>query len=132
MKDYSDKQKEKIKNLVMTWAEEFVQDESYKKLADWQKDEAMFIIDMFAEYMYGYFLQEPSEWTASALKECCLDIFPRKISAELNFYKSVEPVLTAFLQYLQYKGYIKNAPSLISCLKKISGRMVKLAENPEN
>lgn len=62
------------------------------------------------------------------MEECCLDLLPRKVSAELTFYQSVEPVLTGFFEFLQEKGHITKAPALISRLKKVSGTMIKLAE----
>lgn len=132
MKEYSDAKKNKIKKRVLAWTEEFEGDKRYKSLTDSQKEESGFIIDVFADLMYGYFLQEPAEWDAAALEECCLDLLPRKVSAELIFYQSVEPVLTGFFEFLQEKGHITKAPALISRLKKVSGTMIKLADDPKN
>lgn len=132
MKEYSDSKKDEIQNLVRVWAEEFKGDKRYQALTDSQKQESGFIIDVFADLIYGYFLQEPSEWTAAALEECCLDLLPRKVSAGPEFYKSLEPVLTGFFGFLEDKGYITGAQRLISCLKKVSGAMIELADNPDN
>ncbi|NPV91062.1 MAG: hypothetical protein HPY50_09860 [Firmicutes bacterium] len=131
MKEYSDAKKNKIKNRVMAWVEEFKKDQRYESLNTSQREESGFIIDVFADLMYGYFLLEPSEWTPAALEECCLDLLPRKVSADLSFYTGVEPVLSGFFGFLQAKGYITDAPRLISQLKKVSGKMIEIADNPD-
>lgn len=132
MRNYSDAKKNKIKKSVQTWIEEFKGDKGYLILTDGQKEDAGFIIDVFADLMYGYLLQEPAQWDAAALEECCLDLLPGKVSAELSVYRSVEPVLAGFFKFLQEKGHITKAPALISRLKKVSGTMINLAGNPEN
>ncbi|MGQ5711470.1 SEC-C metal-binding domain-containing protein [Desulforudis sp. DRI-14] len=129
MKEYSDSQKNEIRNRVLAWAEEFEKDQRYKSLTEAQKEESWFIIELFADLMYGYFLQEPSEWTATALEECCLDLLPRKVSADVDFYRNVEPVLTGFFGFLQSRDYISDASRLISRLKKVSNEMIERADN---
>lgn len=82
--------------------------------------------------MYSYYLQEPKKWTGQALEECCIDLFPRKISAGKEFYEAVEPVLTAFFKFLQHEGLISNSKPLISKLKTVAPQMIDIANNPHN
>lgn len=53
MKEYSDFQKNEIKNRILAWVEEFKKDKRYEFLTDSQKQESTFIIDVFADLMYG-------------------------------------------------------------------------------
>lgn len=130
MKEFSDEKQQEIKEQISEWNGDFERSEFYTGLTDAQREESNFIIEVFAELMYGYYLLEPSKWTASALEECCLDLLPRKVSAGNEFYDAVEPVLTAYFSFLQEKGVLNNASTLIRRLKKVSVPMREAADSP--
>ena len=130
MKEYSDEMLRKIEKEVRELHLKFTQDELSQALTSEQREESGFITEVFAELMYSYHLQGPREWRVTALEEICLDVMPRKVSAGDEFYANVQPVLTAFFDFLQQQGVISNAGTLSNKLKKVAPAMVKLAANP--
>lgn len=132
MENYSDAVLERVKGKVSAWAGEFEKSPEYASLSSAQKKESRAIVDIFAELMYNYYLEEPESWTVIGLRGCCLDLFPRKLAVEPEFYEAVEPVLTAFFAYLQRKGYISNAAELTPQLKRVAGEMIRRANRPSN
>lgn len=132
MEKYSDTVLQEIKDRVSTWVDEFEESTEYSGLSAAEREESGFIIDVFAELMYNYFLETPEKWSAGALAECCLDLFPRKVLSGPEFYEAVEPVLTAFFAFLQRNGRITNAAELTRRLRKVAGDMIRRANQPDN
>lgn len=130
MNQISDIKQKQISKQVQVWFETFRNTEGYACLTQAEQEESSFIIEVFAEMMFNYFELEPSNWNPKALEECCLDLLPRKVSAGNEFYDAVEPVLTAFFNFLQEIGAHNNASSLITRLKKVSGPMREAANSP--
>ncbi len=132
MAEYSEAVLKKLKTRVSAWSNEFEGSPEYAGLSLAQREDSWFIVEVFCKLMYSYFLQEPETWTASALEECCLDVLPRRVTAEIELYEAVEPVLTAFFAFLHRKGHIANSAELTSRLKEVAGDMVRRAGRPEN
>ncbi len=130
--EYSEEKLQEITNKVSRWIEDFKKSPGYLGLSQSQQDEAGFIIATFAELMYNYYELKPEKWNGKSLEECCIDLFPRKISAGIEFYEAVEPVLTTFFEFMQYNRLITNAKQLTIQLKKVSPQMIAIANNPAN
>ena len=132
MKDYSEKELDKISDAISAWRDEFETNTNFKALTDTQKEDSRFITDMFATCMYNYEGVGPSQWDEDSLTSCCLNILPGKISAGEQFYKNVEPVLSQFFIFLDQKTVICNSMNLSKCLKRISRDMIEAAADPSN
>ncbi len=132
MKDYSDETAQEVEDKISAWIDEFERSEEYSGLSADEQEESAFVIGVFADLMYGYYLETPEEWSTDSLRACCLTLLPRKVLAGPEFYQAVEPVLTAFFAFLQRKAYIKNSAELTKRLKKIADRIVKQADMSEN
>ncbi len=132
MKDYSDEIAQETSDRTSAWMDEFKKSREYLSLSADQQEQSAFVVGVFAELMYGYHLETPEEWSEGALYDCCVLLFPEKVSAGPEFYEAVEPVLTAFFAFLQRKGYIKNAAELTERLTQVAGRMIENAKSPEN
>lgn len=132
MESYSDETAQEIEDRVSAWIDEFEKSQEYLGLSSDQQEESSFAIGVFANLMYGYYLETPGEWSANALDTCCVSLLPRKVLAGPEFYAAVEPVFSAFFAFLQRKGYISNAAELTKRLKKVAGRMIKAAERPDS
>jgi hypothetical protein len=130
--DYSDRQMEKILKRVHKWGFEFSQSPHFAGLSEEQKGESEAILMHFAEYMYSYVGLAPEEWDEEGLEECCLEVLPRKISAEAVYFRSVGPVLEAFFRCAAEKGWLKSAPQLARRVEKIGRRIVQNAADPGN
>jgi len=132
VEEYSDKKLEEICDKVYKWGVEFSESKYFEELTEEQKQESEFVITSFAEYMYSYHGLSPEEWDEDGLKECCLYILPRKITADESYFKSIAPVLSAFFAFLGEKNLLKNTSQLIRKVKKIDKQIVKNAKDPKN
>jgi uncharacterized protein YecA (UPF0149 family) len=132
MNEYSDEEFQEIQDTVEKWCDAFAETSHFKNLPESVREESWFITSVFGEQMYNYPFETPKEWSVSGLNEVIMDIFPRKITADASMFKAVEPVLTAFFQYLNEMGHIENADTLIKALKKAAPTMVKQATDSSN
>lgn len=130
--DYSQDEFDKLIDLKNQLIEQFANSNYFGKLSEKQQDEMSFIVSAFCENMYNYHLKFPKEWTGTTLKEILLDVFPRKISADANFFDCVEPVLKLFFEFLQKIKHIQNASTLIKQLEKSAPQMSKSANDSSN
>lgn len=128
--EYSDEERESVTEQIEAWSAEFASSEYFSPLNDEQKESAGFVIQSFSDYMFSYQGVTPPEWSPSDLEAVCVEILPRKVSAEADFYRSVTPVLLAFFAFLQAKGEIKNAPALCKRLSAIDAEMQESANDP--
>jgi len=132
MSEYSEDIVQEIQETVDKWCDDFAVTNLFKNLPKTAQENAGFIISVFGEKMYDYPGETPAEWSAEGLSEVITDVFPRKISADEETFMSVESVLTAFFQYLNDRGYIKNANKLIKALKEAAPIMVEQATDSSN
>lgn len=130
--EYSDRVFENILKETNKWEKEFYQTSIFKKFNKTKKEDTKLILPLVPDFMYSYYLRRPKEWTATALEEMLLDLFPRKLVVDDGFYKNVEPVLTAYFNYLQDTGRIKNSKALISRLKKVAPLTLVASKESQN
>jgi len=127
---WSDKELRTILRKVEKWYDEFTESEFFKDLSDQQKEYSADIIMSVTEYMYNYYLADPSKWRRSDLEDCLLNILPAKFTAEITFFEAIVPVLIAFIKFLSKKGRIRGAQTLITTIKRIRREIIKNAKNP--
>ena len=96
--DYSDTQLSAILATVDAWSEAFAKSPEFARLSGSQRRKAGAITAFFAKYTYEYLAIAPSEWDCAAVEECCTEILPRKVSAEISFFEAIAPVLTHVLR----------------------------------
>jgi hypothetical protein len=82
--------------------------------------------------MYSYHGLSPEEWDEDELEECCLDILPRKISADESYFKSIAPVLSAFFAFVEEKGLLRNGLNLAEKVKEIDEQIIENASDSKN
>ena len=129
---WSDRELKTILSKVEEWYDEFSKSEFFESLSDQQKEYSADVIMTVTEYMYNYYLVDPSGWKKSSLEDCLLNILPAKFSAKIDFFKAVSPVLIAFIKFLSKKGYIRNPQILITAIRRIEREIIKNAKNPFN
>lgn len=129
MKEYLDNDLQEVNELSKKWQTEYENSNQFVKLTDDQRRQAFFITSTFAEMMYNYHYQKPTEWTTQALEDVICDLFPRKISSNDDFYAAVKPVLTAYFEFLIEKKYIDNGVALTKKLAKAAPLMRESASD---
>lgn len=121
---------------LISWAEEALEnflESSY--CSSWNKNKkevASFFIVCFVDYAYGYELAKPFQYNEIVVEEICLNIFPRKLSTKTKDFKLVATTLSAFFEWCEKEGTIKNSKNLIKILKEIDNDIYLAAKNPSN
>lgn len=130
-REYSDEEQARILKSVEKWADDCTQLKTFEKLPKYVQKEFGFVVTSVAEMMYGYHLQSPKRWTAVALEDILINVFPRKMLVQESFFKAVDPALTFFMGYLQQIGVLteKKAQSLTGRLKKAASVMRQYAKD---
>ena len=76
-----------IHKQVCGWFDAFVGSPEYQRLTEIQKDQAPGIVRFFTEYSFRYIGAAPERWNRAVLAECCIEILPGTMSAELPFLR---------------------------------------------
>ncbi len=121
-----------IHKQVGGWFDAFVGSPQYERLTEVQKDKAPGIVRFFAEYSFRYIGTAPERWNRDVLTECCVEILPRKVSAELAFFQAVAPVLSAFFDFLTVKNQLSKARELSTAVAELGGEIVAASQDERN
>jgi len=108
---YSDEELEEIKNKVSAWHDKFSKSKHYERLSEEQKQASEDVVLTFTELMYSYLGSAPQRWEVEQLKECCLDILPRKVTADESYFRSIAPILSTFLSFLGAENIMTLQPA---------------------
>jgi len=130
VEEYSDQELDEILDKVHKWGVAFSNSKYYQQLTEEQQWESEGVIVFFAEFMYSYLELSPEEWDVVGLDECCLDILPRKVSAEESFFKAIAPVLSAFFTFLAERRLLRRAAALAKKVARIDKQIVRAASDP--
>lgn len=130
MSNHSDEHEEEGQKTVKGWYKEFVETRHFLSLSDTEKKNAMFLISGFTQYMSSYEGEDPDEWSLDSMVMVCTEVFPEKITADLECFESVGPVLNAFFQFLGEMGYQARAAHLGEKVLTIQNRIILNAKNP--
>jgi len=130
--EYSENQLSAVLATVDAWFEAFAKSPEFARLSDSQRRKADAITEFFAKYTYEYLAIAPNEWDCAAVEECCTEILPRKVSAEISFFEAIAPVLSAFFTFLQDQSLLANGRALAEALKDLADEIVANAEDRGN
>jgi hypothetical protein len=122
--EYPDQEMEAIHEQVGRWFTDFINSPQYESLTDIQRVKAPGIVSCFAEYSFLHIGMTPAEWNSGCLVECCVEILPRKMTAEPAFFQAVAPVLSAFFTFLAEKGLLSNARALARTVAELDEEIV--------
>ena len=117
---------------IAEWLNEFEQSPHYATLGPEAQESALSIIQSFGEYAFNYRGEQPTDWTLETVHEVCLELFPRKFTAEISFFEQIALVLSPFFGFLKEKAYLKNAGRLQQEMLRIAPRIMIVAKDPRN
>ncbi|MEQ1744621.1 MAG: hypothetical protein ABMA02_04290 [Saprospiraceae bacterium] len=117
---------------VSEWIGAFEQSPLYAALTPEAQESANVIIETFAEYAFNYPGYQPDDWTVATIREVCLELIPRKFTAEIEFFELVGTVLNQFFGFLAESNRQKNAAAMHREIKKIAPEIVRNAKDPRN
>jgi hypothetical protein len=127
--EYAERELAVIHKQVGGWFDEFVGSPQYQPLTEIQRDKAPGIVRFFAEYSFRYIGMVPEKWNHGGLTECCVEILPKKVTAERPFFESVAPVLSAFFTFLAEKGLLSNARDLAEIVAELNEEVVAASQD---
>ena len=67
-------------NPVAGWYDGFQTSAHFERLPDVHRERAWGVIEIFASYSLDHSGESPGRWTAAGVRECCLEILPRKFA----------------------------------------------------
>jgi len=130
--EYSEEKLEETLKEVQEWHILFSQSEYFSKLTEEQQQLAKDIVLTFAEIMYTQLGLRPSHWEVETLTECCLVIFPHQIGASEDYFDSISPVLSSFLDFLEHEELLLDAAALAEAVREIENEISEVAKDPSN
>ena len=124
--EYSEGELERILDRVHRWGVEFSESAHFAALSEEQKGESEAVVMFFTECMYNYVGLAPEEWDEDGVEECCLEVLPRKISADEPFFRAASPVLAAFFRFLAEKRYLRRASRLAGAVQSMDLSLIHI------
>ncbi|MFN0213808.1 MAG: hypothetical protein ACKVT2_06090, partial [Saprospiraceae bacterium] len=118
--------------ILSQWQREFEQSPQFAALEPEAQESALSIIESFAEYAFNYRGDQPADWTIGTVREVCLELFPRKFTAKIEFFEQIGAVMTQFFGLLEEKALLSGAGRLQGEMRKIAPQVIKEAKNSSN
>jgi len=130
--EYSEAESKAVLSIVDDWYEAFAKSGEFARLSASHQRKAGAITEFFARHAYEYLLLTPAKWDCDAVEECCLDILPRKVSADGAFFEAIAPVLSAFFSFLGDRSLLHNGHELAEAVQDLEDEVVANAEDHSN
>ncbi len=128
--DYDDPQINQ--KLLTKWLDAFQQSPEFGRIPDEVKDLAADAPSTFADFAFNYKGADVGEWTSNTVRTVCLELVPRKVSAEAEFFEHFGEGLAAFFAFLDRERLMKGAGALAATAAKMAPEIPKQAANPQN
>lgn len=125
-------QYEAMLDWVDTALSEFTDSEHFADLTGHQQQEASFVVEGVAELLYAYEDTTIEECDRTSLETVCTRIYPAKMSVEPDHFGAVAPVLAAFFQFLDDRGYHPDGEHLAVHVEGLGDEIVATAADPAN
>ncbi len=113
------------------WMRYFHRSRFFTELTLKQKQDTYFAMNVFQDYMFNSYGEEPKEWTTYSLQELCTNQIPCKVSMPTEFFKDFAIILKAFLQFLPTKNFL-DTQELQKALDEVADQIPKIAADPRN
>lgn len=117
---------------VQQWLTEYEQHPLFFALKPEEQESARSIVESFADLAFNYIGDQPDDWTTTTVREVCLELFPQKFTAEIEFFARIGPILSGFFGFLAEQNYPKNASALRREVQRIASDIVRRAKDPRN
>jgi hypothetical protein len=111
-------------------AERFLGSPAAAALPEAVREDAPFIAHELLDRALTHEGALPEELTERALREVLLEIFPRKIAGEREFFEHVAPAAQALVNWLGSEGILQGAPALAAQVGLWGDRIVEHSQDP--
>lgn len=117
--------------LHRKWVRHFQRSRYYGRMGKSERTKSDFILGSFSDYMYDYEGQLPAKWTAKALERVCLELVPKRITAEKELFEAYGEVLIHYFEFLESRRYLETK-SLQDSIQKIKAQIIEKSQNSSN
>jgi hypothetical protein len=128
---YDEKKLDAVMERVCAWWNQFIKTPFFESLTEEQKDSSESVVLSVTENVYVTYGMSPEEWDESALEEICVRTLPKKLIACQEYFESVAPILSAFLEFAADRGFIENGIGLARKCRAMHEHIVENAANPD-
>jgi hypothetical protein len=118
--------------VIFQWGEGFCSSSYFNNLSDEERQQSESIAGFFTDMMFSYLGLAPHQWNEGYMKECCVYLFPEKMSEGPEFFRCIVPVLSAFFSYLEEHNLQTNAGAMAREIKNLNERIMERSSNPDN
>ena len=87
--------------VIYQWGKGFCSSSYFNNLSDDERQQSESIAGFFTDMMFAYLGSVPPQWNEDYMKECCVYLFPEKMSECPEFFQCIAPVLSAFFRTLK-------------------------------
>lgn len=126
---FEDNHASQIQQWIEVRYHEFIETSYFEQLDNNAKENASFIINIFFDYCYSYFLVSPDRIRNDMIEEIMLDLFPRKVSADKETFIAFESVVISFLLWCQENNFIKHVDNICSTIKLLAPKMIERSQD---
>jgi len=126
---FEDSHATQIQRWVENRYDEFVETSYFESLDENSKENTKFILNVFFDYCYSYFLVSPDRIRNDMIEEVMLDLFPRKVSADKETFVAFESVVISFLLWCQESNLIESVDNICSTIKLLSTKMIERSQD---
>lgn len=130
--EYSDEVLQEIIDDIEELLIKFTESNYYFELNDKYKEYCENIIITFSQFMYEYNLLKPNKWNNYSLFEVCIDVMPRKVMADDEYFEALAPSLKAFFLFMNENKINHNALSLVKEIESIESKIIKASKKSSN
>jgi hypothetical protein len=124
-------QDEATERRAQKLSQEFAQSLGHLPLSRDSREDAESIAHFLLDYAWTYEGAKPEDLTIPVLREVLLEWFPRKISADREFYELTGSVVEAFLHWLGTKGILKDETPLENAVHQWREEIVARGTDPK-
>jgi len=118
--------------VISQWGEGFCASSYFKNLSDEEREEYEGIAFFFTEMMINYLGFTPQQWDEGSMEECCVYLFPEKISEGPEFFRCIVPVLSAFFSYLEEQNLQQHAGAMACDIKNLNESIMERSSDFDN
>jgi len=111
---------ERVRSWIKSRTEELESTSAWKALGSNTRDDIRFVADVLGELMLVYQGETPRLWSQEGLVSCCLEDFPRKVTADEDFFERLPQVLDSLLAGLGELGHLPQSNALREGLSEIA------------
>ncbi len=96
------------------------------------REDYCYAIGSVLDYAWRYEGVEAKDLTKSVLHELLLDVLPRKVTAQRDYYERLAPAVTLFLEFLEAKGVLRGTAKMRQAVGQWRDEIVRRGMDPKN